>query len=269
MTYKTSILKMQNSTIGWTDFTHNFWTGCQKVSQGCKFCYMWRIYESQGRNPKVVMRNEKGFYAPTGKFNPLMIFTNSMSDFFIKEADQWRAEAWKVIKETPWHTWQILTKRPERIAQCLPGDWENGYPNVWLGVSVEDQGSFHRVKTLSKIPASLRFISAEPLLEEVDLLVKSEDGSRPIDSISWVITGGETGYDFGNYRYRECKLAWLYRIVKDIKEQTNAAVFVKQLGTFLARKHQILGNKADDIATFPKYLQVQEIPDLQRKVVML
>ncbi len=128
---------MQKTVIGWTNYTHNFWTGCQKVSTGCKFCYMHRMLEGKGKNPnRVVKANNKSFAAPFFDKKPKMIFTCSMSDFFIEEADLWRIDAWRIIKETPWHTWQILTKRPERIRECLPDDWgENGYPNVWLGVT--------------------------------------------------------------------------------------------------------------------------------------
>jgi protein gp37 len=251
---------MQQSKIGWTQFTHNFWTGCQKVSTGCKYCYMHRIYDGKKVNPNIVVKNVHGFDAPTRVATPQIIFTCSMSDFFIKEADQWRDDAWKVIKATPQHTWLILTKRPERIAQCLPLDWGNGYPNVWLGVTVEDQQSFSRVETLAKIPASIRFISAEPLLEEVDLLVKDGNGDRPIDAIDWVILGGESGNDYGKYRYRYCMLKWLNHALRDVKDNTGAAVFVKQLGTYLAKKHKLKDKHGADIGEFPQYLKVQEMP---------
>ena len=254
---------MENSKISWTKNTHNFWSGCRKVSAGCKFCYMHRIIEGKGGDPNKVKRaNDKYFYAPYYDKDPKLIFTCSMSDFFIEDADQWRDRAWATIKNTPWHTWQILTKRPERIVQCLPPDWgQHGYPNVWLGVSVEDQKSFHRVEILSKIPAALRFISAEPLLEEVDFLLTNSDGTRPIDSIRWVILGGESGYDAGKYRYRECKLKWLYRALIDIKESVGAAVFVKQLGTCLVKKHKLKDWHGADINEFPDYLKIQEMPD--------
>lgn len=120
---------MLKSNIQWTESTHNFWSGCTKVSDGCKFCYMHRIKEGKGENGSTVTRaSDKYFYAPYFDKEPKLIFTCSMSDFFIEQADSWRERAWATIKNTPWHTWQILTKRPERIKQCLPADWGDGYP---------------------------------------------------------------------------------------------------------------------------------------------
>src|SRR5690554_953312 len=129
--------------INWTDITWNPWTGCSKVSAGCKFCYMDDIEKNNGRDPKVVKRTLKGTFEKPLKINePSLIFTCSMSDFFHPDADEWRKEAWDIIKRTPHHIYQILTKRPERIKDCLPDDWcgEN-YSHVWLGTSVEDRKS--------------------------------------------------------------------------------------------------------------------------------
>ena len=253
---------MQKSNIGWTTNTHNFWSGCQKVSTGCKFCYMHRILEGHGKNPnKVVRADDRYFYAPFKDKESKLIFTCSMSDFFIEEADQWRQRAWKLIRKTPWHTWQILTKRPERITECLPPDWgEHGYPNVWLGVTVEDNASIHRMETLSTIPAAIRFVSGEPLLEEVDFLARNSKGERLIDAFQWVILGGESGNTWGKYRYRICKLQWLQKALTDLKRNTTAAVFVKQLGTYLVKRHGLKHWHGADINEFPDYLKVQEMP---------
>jgi protein gp37 len=96
---------------------------------------------------------------------PRFIFTCSWSDFFITEADKWRAEAWDIIRRTPEFTYLILTKRPDRIARCLPADWGDGYPNVWLGTSAENQKyADQRIPELLKVPAAKRFLSLEPLL---------------------------------------------------------------------------------------------------------
>src|SRR6185437_4156982 len=135
---------MRESNIQWTEYTHNPWTGCRKVSEGCKYCYMHRIVDLKWKeDPNVVTRaSDYIFYKPFYEKEPKMIFTCSMSDFMIEEADQWRGDMWQLIRDTPQHTWQILTKRPERIIECLPEDWGEGYQNVWLGVTVENQKCF-------------------------------------------------------------------------------------------------------------------------------
>ena len=99
-----------------------------------------------------------------------MVFTCSWSDFFLPEADPWRDQAWGIIKDTPHLIYQILTKRPGNIKTRLPSDWGLGYPNVWLGVSVEDQSVVDRAWNLAFIPAAIRFISAEPLIGPLDLV---------------------------------------------------------------------------------------------------
>lgn len=161
----------KETKISWTDATVNFWTGCVKVSKACRFCYMYRDKERYGVDPKKVLRTKDNTFRQALNWKEgKKIFTCSWSDFFIEEADQWREDAWKIIKSTPQHTWQILTKRPERIKQCLPADWAEGYDNVWLGVSVEDQQrAQERIPILTDIPAKVRFLSCEPLLEYIDL----------------------------------------------------------------------------------------------------
>jgi protein gp37 len=222
---------------------------------------MSRLKTEWGQNPKNVQRaSNSNFYGPLKVKDSGLVFTCSMSDFFIEQADPWRADAWSVIRQTPHFTYQILTKRPERILECLPADWGTGYKNVWLGVTVENQKSFHRVETLAKIPAYLRFISAEPLLEEVDMLVKNEAGERAIDAFKWVIIGGESGNEEGPYRYRPCKLSWMKRMTDDLKQHTEAKVFVKQLGTHLGNIAGMRGMHGDEFNKFPKYLQIREMP---------
>jgi protein gp37 len=214
--------------------------------------------------------NEKGtdirrlsdatFYKPLTISKPCRVFTNSYSDFFLKEADDWRADAWQVIRDTPHLTWQILTKRPERILECLPEDWgEQGYPNVWLGVSIEEQMYFHRAETLAKIPARIRFISAEPLLKEIDFLVE-KNGKRIIDDFHWIILGGESGDETGEFRYRPSEIAWYERAIEDIKLNTNVTVFMKQVGSHLKKKMGLSAHNGDKQFEWPKNLRVREFP---------
>ena len=187
---------MEYSHIQWTMHTWNPWQGCRKVSEGCKFCYMFRDMIKFGKNPNHVHRSAVGtFNKPLNWKEPALVFTCSWSDWFIEEADEWRDDAWAIIKRTPHLTYQILTKRPERIAQCLPENWGDGYPNVWLGVTVENQKAVERISHLAQIPSVVRFLSVEPLLEEVHI------PESLMQKLQWVIVGGESGNDVGLYRY--------------------------------------------------------------------
>jgi len=252
--------KMKNSFIQWTNSTVNFWHGCQKISEGCKYCYMYRIKDKSGENGSLVKRTgDKKFYEALYWEQPAVIFTCSMSDFFVEDADEWREDAWGVIRRTPQHTWQILTKRPERIKECLPPDWGDGWDNVWLGTSIETQKYFSRAAILSEIPAKIRFISAEPLLEKIDFLA-SVDGKRVIDSFQWVILGGESGNDWGKYRYRPSEIEWFERAITDLKTHTSATVFVKQMGCHLKRTMKLNHYHGGDINEWPENLRVREFP---------
>lgn len=247
----------QESPIEWCRYTWNPWQGCHKITDGCKFCYMFRDKNQYGQNPhKVVRSKPPTFNKPLKWKEPSLVFTCSWSDFFIEEADEWRDEAWEVIRNTPHLTYQVLTKRPERIQDNLPEDWGDGYPNVWLGVSVENNASRHRIKTLSEVPAKLRFISFEPLLENLDL----EDYMRILtDDIAWSIVGAESGNDNGQYRYRPCELEWLEHLV-EVGKETQTATFVKQLGTHLHNELNLRDRHGRDIEEFPESLQVREFP---------
>ncbi len=195
--------------IEWTDATWNPWRGCHKVSPACAHCYMFREQTRYGQDPNRVVRASKStFDAPLYWNEPKKIFTCSWSDFFIEEADAWREDAWEIIAGTPQHTYQILTKRPERIED------EDYAPNVWFGVSVENARYYSRIATLQKIRCSVRFLSIEPLLGPMTDL--------PLDGISWVIVGGESGPNF-----RPLNLDW----VRDIREhclEKGIAFFFKQ-----------------------------------------
>src|SRR5215472_9745754 len=122
--------------IEWTDATWNPWMGCRKVSPACAHCYMFSDQRRYGHDPGVIRRSKTTFDAPLRwPTEEKLVFTCSWSDWFIEDADEWRPEAWEVIRQTPHLTYQILTKRPELIADRLPADWGRGWPNVWLGVS--------------------------------------------------------------------------------------------------------------------------------------
>jgi len=212
----------KDTGISWTTHTWNPWRGCLKVSPGCKICYMYRDQTRYGKNPAEVVRAKPTtFNAPQRWKEPAHVFTCSWSDWFIEEADEYRPEAWEIIKNTPHLIYQILTKRPENIAGRLPADWGAGYPNVWLGVSVESQEyADERIPTLLEQPAALHFLSIEPLLSEVTL----NNTDEWLNKVGWVIVGGESG---GGYRPMEP--AWALS-VRDQCGAYGVPFFFKQHG---------------------------------------
>jgi protein gp37 len=219
----------ETTGIAWTQKTWNCWQGCHKVSPGCKHCYMYSEKIRYGQKPDVVVRSKPPtFLAPLKWNEPALVFTCSWSDFFLEEADEWRDEAFDVIRKTPHLTYQILTKRPERIDACRPGDWP--FPNVWLGVSAENQETLDaRIPLLLETPAAVRFLSLEPLLASVKLAhgvyTWAPEGSlrkRSLQGIGWVIVGGESGA-----KARPFELEWLRSIVEESRA-ARVPVFVKQ-----------------------------------------
>lgn len=197
--------------IAWTDRTANFWMGCQKVSDGCKHCYaetltknrmglsLWgpaattarQRVKSVGANLSKWQREaeagEPGARGP-GKF--LLVFVGSLMDWAEDhpQLDTIRADMWRMIRQSRHLEFQLLTKRADRIERLLPADWGAGYPNVWLGTSIEDMRVAKRADYLRAIPAAIRFVSYEPALGPLDDL--------DLTGIDWVIYGGESGPGF-------------------------------------------------------------------------
>lgn len=229
----------ETTGIEWTDRTWNPWYGCTKVSPGCAHCYMFREQTRYRGTPEVVQRSKTTFTEPLRWKEPARVFTCSWSDWFHEAADAWRDEAWDIIRRSPHLVFQILTKRPERIAAHLPADWGNGWPNVWLGTSIENQRFVERATVLARVPAVVRFLSCEPLLGPVSFRWQGDITYRrdPIDgllhsghldllkySYHWVIVGGESGPDA-----RSMDLAWA-RTLRDQCAESGVAFFLKQLG---------------------------------------
>lgn len=216
----------ENSLIGWTDHTWNPWIGCRHVSKACRFCYIGPIIRRMGKEPFDGAFLTKTWPDPY-RFNRqaqalgrrYRVFTCSMSDFFIEDADEWRPEAWETIKECKSLDFQVLTKRPENIHDRLPSDWGDGYPNVWLGVTVEAEAYLERVESLAKIPAVVHWVSAEPLYEAINFRPYLRRGW-----IDWIITGCENAH-------RDKRAAMDMDWVRDIHrqcEEYGAAHFLKQ-----------------------------------------
>lgn len=198
-------------------------------------CYMFRDQTRWGKEPNVVVRCKtwgqpiKLQKEAAKKGVKEMVFTCSWSDFFIKEADEWRDEAWKIIKQCPNLIFQVLTKRPERILKHLPADWGDGYKNVALGVSVENNKYLERMDTLRSIPANLRFLSAEPLIEPLTGI--------NLDGFGWCIAGGESGRD-----NRPIKPEWAMELLAACRAK-NIPFFYKQGSHLLPGKDRLLDGK--------------------------
>ncbi len=211
------------STIEWTEATWNPVTGCTKVSPGCAHCYAETFAERfrgvpghpYERGFDLQLRPERLDQPLTWK-RPRMIFVNSMSDLFHEEVpEDYIRAVFQVMERASWHTFQVLTKRHERLAELAPLlPWPQ---NVWMGVSVENQRWTCRVDALRRTPAAVRFLSCEPLLSALQL---------NLEGIHWVIVGGESGPGA-----RPMRPEW----ARDIRQQCESAhvpFFFKQWGAY-------------------------------------
>jgi protein gp37 len=212
-----------NSHIEWTEATWNPVTGCTQISPGCAHCYAKTFAERFRGVPghpyeqgfDLTIREER-IEQPLSWKKPQLIFVNSMSDLFHEAvSDDFIRRVFTTMKTASWHRFQLLTKRPERLASMastltFPG-------NLWVGVSVENQRWTSRIDYLRQVPAEVRFLSCEPLLGPLDLNLRG---------IHWVIVGGESGH-----RARRMEPSW----VRSIREQcaySGTAFFFKQWGAF-------------------------------------
>lgn len=215
------------SSIEWTERTWNPVVGCHKASQGCKHCYaevMSRRLRAMGsaayQQPFTTVRLlPERLREPLSVRTPTTWFVNSMSDLFQDEVPDWFiAETFETIREASWHTFQVLTKRPERMAAYFkthaapPG-------NAWLGTSVENRKEgVPRIAVLARVPAAVRFLSIEPLLEDL--------GTLKLRGIDWVIVGGESGH-----QARPIKEQWVASIHRQCSK-AGVAFFFKQWGAW-------------------------------------
>jgi protein gp37 len=266
------------SEIDWTDMTWNPVRGCTKVSPGCKFCYAEAFAErfrgvaghpyERGFDVRVV---PELLELPLRWRKPRRVFVNSMSDLFHEDVpDAFIDGALAVMRLSARHTFQVLTKRAERLSIYMQSAGARvtelaavlaakrgttlaasarAWPprNLWLGVSVEDRRyGLPRLDALRRAPAALRFVSIEPLLEEL--------GPVDLSGIGWVIVGGESGV-----HARECNLAWI-RCVVDQCDAAHVPVFVKQMGARpvgVGAPVQLRRTKGNDPALMPADLAVR------------
>jgi protein gp37 len=215
------------SAIEWTDATWNPVRGCTKISPGCKHCYAERFAErfrgvpghpfEQGFDIRLVPEK---LDQPLRWRSPRRIFVNSMSDLFHDRVPtEYISRVGEIMQAASWHTFQVLTKRNERLQSLLNGElrWMGSLSNVWWGVSVEDrEHGLPRIDSLRSTNARVRFLSVEPLLEDV--------GEIDLSGIDWVIVGGESGP-----RARPMEEAWVSRMLKQC-EAARVPFFFKQWG---------------------------------------
>ena len=210
------------SAIEWTEATWNPVTGCHQISPGCAHCYAKTFAERWRGVPDHPY--EQGFALrlwpdrleqPLRWKRPRVIFVNSMSDLFHEDVPlEYIEQIFDVMRRAEHHTFQVLTKRHERLAELAPRlHWPT---NVWMGVSIENHRFVHRADRLRQVPAVVRFISAEPLLGSLETL--------NLDGIQWLIAGGESGH-----RHRPVREAWITEL-RDRCLTEGVAFFFKQWG---------------------------------------
>ncbi|MGB3208223.1 MAG: phage Gp37/Gp68 family protein [Crinalium sp.] len=294
---------MGDTNIEWTDKVWNPASGCTAVSLGCKNCYAEAIAKRFWGERKFsdVQFHEDRLDAPLSWKKPTKVFVNSMSDLFHKNiTNEQIDQVFAVMALANQHTFQILTKRPERMMQYSRTaknrirmatvdlgrkfnrntelfetcEWDYPLPNVWLGISVENQQvANERIPLLRHTLATTKFLSCEPLLEKVSIFDLDEEISEltqkycsksqkmvaPADFINWVIVGGESGSGA-----RPCQVNWIEDIVEQCK-QYQVPVFVKQLGSnslvpnlIGLSKQKLKSKKGGDISEFPENLRIRE-----------
>ena len=257
----------QETGIAWTHHTANFWMGCQRVSPGCEHCYAETLVTGRmglpvwGPASTTERKRAKGVWRDVPAWNRAAlrdgvrrrVFVSSLADIFEEhpQVAPWRAEALALLEQCTALDVQLLTKRPENIMSMVPAHWRTAWPShVWVGTTVEDQKrAEQRIPHLLMVPARVRFLSCEPLIEAVNLTrvvarripgvipgevvidgLRGWCGSSPDEDtpaargLQWVIVGGESGHDA-----RTFDVAWARSIVFDCRE-AGVPVFVKQMG---------------------------------------
>lgn len=266
----------ENSKIEWCDHTFNPVVGCTKVSPACDHCYAEGWAKRAGRAELwngTRSRTSAANWAKPVKWQldamkkgvRYRVFCASLADVFDNQWErEWRDDLWQLIRATPNLDWQLLTKRPQNIAKMLPGDWGDGWPNVWLGTTVENQAEAdRRIPHLLAVPAKVRFLSCEPLLERVTLLeflyknldvtgkFRTHRGKRQMQFVHngsfgkmhWVICGGESGS-----QARPMDLIWA-EMLRDQCAAAGVPFFMKQMG-----------GKRKPFPTIPDDLMIREFP---------
>lgn len=245
-----------SSAIEWTEATWNPTTGCTKISQGCKNCYaatLSRRLKAMGlakyKREFKFTQHESDVDLPLRWKKPRKIFVNSMSDLFHEQATtEFVAKCFDTMIRADWHVYQVLTKRPDRMAVFSRMFKKYfGFPvpgHVWLGTSVEDNEALFRIKQLRKVECRVKFVSFEPLLEEID--------AADLSHIDWAIIGGESGPG-----HRPVKKEWIQKLIRQCKRQ-DVKVFFKQWGGPRPKS----GGRQIDGRTYSEYPKLAALPKL-------
>ncbi|MGM0285783.1 phage protein [Enterococcus sp. AZ063] len=220
---------MNNTKIEWTDSTWNPVTGCSKVSPGCDHCYAERMARrlTAMKNPRYsngfnVTMHEDLILQPLKKKKPHMIFVCSMSDLFHKDvSDEFIMTVFQTMNRANWHTFQVLTKRPERLKKLSPK--LNFSNNIWIGTTVENDKYLKRIDLIRNIPAKIKFLSCEPLLGSLK--------NMNLENIQWVVVGGESGPGA-----RPMEIEWV-REIRDLCRINDSKFFFKQWGGWNKKKN--------------------------------
>jgi protein gp37 len=248
------------SKIEWTEATWNPIRGCTKISPGCKHCYAATFAErfrgvdghpfEQGFDLRLIPDKLSD---PLDWKKPRRIFVNSMSDLFHEDVtDKYISRVAEVIVEANWHTFQVLTKRSSRMRDLLNTklSFAAKAPNIWWGVSAEDrQYGLPRIAHLREAEVHTRFVSVEPLLEDI--------GAVDLSGVNWVIVGGESGHGA-----RPFELDWARNLIGECRRQ-RVACFVKQVGRRPWDKGKAIkleSNKGGEMAEWPEDIRVREFP---------
>ena len=207
----------------------NPWRGCKKCSEGCRYCYIHKGDIKRGVDTGIIEKT-KDFLKPAEqlkngqfKMNPGIVYTCFSTDFLIEEADAWRPECWQMMKKRQDCTFLFLTKRIDRFMDCIPDDWGDGYENVVVCCTIENQkNADYKLAMFNRLPIKHKCITAQPLIEVVDI-------ERYLDGIELVVVGGESDQDA-----RPLDYAW----VLDIREQCirkNVSFEFRQCGTYFIK----------------------------------
>lgn len=274
------------SPIQWTETTWNPVVGCKRVSAGCDHCYAFQLHDQRhiawkrGRWDSAPAQYHKPFSTvqllperlsdPLHWRKPRRVFVNSMSDLFHDDVpDEFILQVFSVMAATQQHTYQILTKRPQRMREWCwqhqgwvprglrPG-WDGSFlmplRNVWLGVSVENQAAAdERIPLLIQTPAAVKFLSCEPLLGDIDLRLPPY--GYPDPGVDWVIIGGESGP-----HARRMEWSWVGSLMKQCKA-ADVPLFMKQFGTVWAKFYGWRDRHGGDISEWQEDWRVREFPE--------
>ncbi len=231
--------KIERDSVLW-----NLWHGCKKTSEGCLNCYVYRRDEKHGKDSSIttktknfdlpLKKNRKGEYKVS---SGTLVYTCFTSDFFLEDADIWREEAWHIIKERSDLNFLMITKRIDRFANCIPTDWGNGYDNVTICCTIENQKQTDfRLPIYRDAPIKHKVLICEPILELINLSVYSIG-----DWIEQVVVGGESGSNA-----RVCDYQWIQNI-RELCKMEQVDFWFKQTGAKFRKNGKIY--------SIPRHLQ--------------